>query len=90
MEPRNRFRQHIAWWASTSNRIDVPARQAGNRFQGSLKRFTNSGTVGRVDSPIPTRVLAPADCSKIPALKRNMLTPLSLTNKIEAKSKKPH
>jgi hypothetical protein len=29
----------------TSNRIVVPARQAGNRFLGPLKRFKNSGSV---------------------------------------------
>ncbi len=28
---------YIAWWAGTSNRVAVPARQAGNRFLGSLK-----------------------------------------------------
>ncbi len=27
----------LAWRAGTSNRVVVPARQAGNRFQGSLK-----------------------------------------------------
>ncbi len=27
----------VAWRAGTSNTIVVPARQAGNRFQGSLK-----------------------------------------------------
>ncbi len=27
----------LAWRAGTSNRIVVPARQAGNRFLGSLK-----------------------------------------------------
>jgi hypothetical protein len=38
-----------------------------DRFQG-----TNSATLcslaGRYDKPIPTRVLAPIDCLKIPAL----------------------
>ena len=28
---------HVAWPAITTNRIFVPARQAGNRFPGSLK-----------------------------------------------------
>ncbi len=28
---------HVAWRASTTNRIFVPARQAGNRYLGSLK-----------------------------------------------------
>ncbi len=28
----------------TTNRVVVPARQAGNRFLGSLKRFTNTGS----------------------------------------------
>jgi hypothetical protein len=28
---------YVAWRAGTSNRVVVPARQAGNRFLGSLK-----------------------------------------------------
>ena len=28
---------HVAWRASTTNRVVVPDRQAGNRFRGSLK-----------------------------------------------------
>ncbi len=28
---------YVAWRAGTSNRVVVPARQAGNRFRGSLK-----------------------------------------------------
>ncbi len=28
---------YVAWWASTSNRVVVPARQVGNRFLGSIK-----------------------------------------------------
>jgi hypothetical protein len=28
---------YVAWWAGTSNRVLVLARQAGNRFLGSLK-----------------------------------------------------
>jgi hypothetical protein len=28
---------YVAWQAGTSNRVVVPARQAGNRFLGSLK-----------------------------------------------------
>ncbi len=39
--PKNRFRQHMnyvaCWRAGTSNRVVVPARQAGHRFLGSLK-----------------------------------------------------
>jgi len=37
--PRKRFRQsmHVARRAGTSNRVVVPARQAGNRFLRSLK-----------------------------------------------------
>ncbi len=27
-EPRNRFRQPIAWWAGTTNWVNLPARQA--------------------------------------------------------------
>ncbi len=34
----------LAGRAGTSNRIVEPARQAGNRFLGSFKRFTNSGS----------------------------------------------
>jgi hypothetical protein len=43
MEPRNRFQEsipaaYVAWRAAgTLNRVVVPARQAGNRFLGSLK-----------------------------------------------------
>jgi hypothetical protein len=36
---------YVAWRAGTSNRLVVPARQTGNRYLGSLKRFTNSGSV---------------------------------------------
>jgi hypothetical protein len=28
---------YVAWLAGTTNRVVVPARQAGNRFLGSLK-----------------------------------------------------
>ncbi len=35
---------YVAWWTSMSNRVDVPALQAGNRFLGSLKRFINTGS----------------------------------------------
>ncbi len=28
---------YVAWWAGTTNRVVVPARQAGNRFLGSFK-----------------------------------------------------
>jgi hypothetical protein len=28
---------HVAWRTDTSNRVVVPARQAGNRYLGSLK-----------------------------------------------------
>jgi hypothetical protein len=37
-EPRNRF---PVWWVCATNRFVVPARQAGNRFMGSLKVLTN-------------------------------------------------
>jgi hypothetical protein len=30
---------YVAWRAGTSNRVVVPARQAGNRFLGSLKVY---------------------------------------------------
>jgi hypothetical protein len=35
---------YVAWRAGTTNRVVVPARQAGNRFRGSLKRSTNTGS----------------------------------------------
>jgi hypothetical protein len=31
------LRAYVAWQAGTTNRVVVPARQAGNRFLGSLK-----------------------------------------------------
>ncbi len=34
---------YVAWRAGTPNRVVVPARQAGNRFHGLLKRSTNTG-----------------------------------------------
>jgi hypothetical protein len=37
-------RAYVALRVGTSNRVVVPARQAGNRFLGSLKRFTNSAS----------------------------------------------
>jgi hypothetical protein len=37
MQLRNLFRQLIALRAGTPNKFIVPARQAGNRFPGSLK-----------------------------------------------------
>jgi hypothetical protein len=47
-EPRNRFPGinsasliHVAWRAGTINRVVVPARQAENRFLGSLKGLKN-------------------------------------------------
>ncbi len=36
---------YVAWRASTKIKIAVPARQAGNRFLGSSKRPTNTGSV---------------------------------------------
>ncbi len=36
---------YVAWRDGTSNRVVVPACQAGNRFLGTLKRFKNSGSV---------------------------------------------
>ncbi len=44
---RNQFRGikfAVAWWAGTPDRVVVPAPQAWNRFLGSLKRFTNTGS----------------------------------------------
>jgi hypothetical protein len=39
IDARNRFRQpiYVAWRAGTSNRVVLPARQAGIRFLGSFK-----------------------------------------------------
>ncbi len=39
-----------------------------NRFLGSLKVKKKFGLAGRYDNTIPTRFLAPIDCSRIPAL----------------------
>jgi hypothetical protein len=41
-DPRNQFQgidsaSLLDCWAGTSNRLDIPAHQAGNRFLGSLK-----------------------------------------------------
>jgi hypothetical protein len=36
---------YVAWLAGTSNKVFVPARQAGNRFLGSLKAFQISGSI---------------------------------------------
>jgi hypothetical protein len=35
---------YVAWRAGISNKGIVPARQAGNRFLGLLKKFANSGS----------------------------------------------
>jgi hypothetical protein len=59
---------YVAWRASTTNRVVVPARRAGNRFLCSLKGLQIRALAGRYDNPIPTRFLALIDCSKIPAL----------------------
>jgi hypothetical protein len=51
--------------AGTTNRVIVPARQAENRFLGSIKGLQIRALTGRYDNPIPTRFLAPIDCLKI-------------------------
>ncbi len=45
--PRNRFTAYVAWRASSStkNKVIVPARQAANRFLGSLKGLQIRGCV---------------------------------------------
>jgi hypothetical protein len=35
---------YVAWRAGTTNSVVVPACQAGNRFLGSIKRFTNTSS----------------------------------------------
>ncbi len=35
---------YVAWRVGTTNRVVVPARQAGSRFLGSLKSSTNMGS----------------------------------------------
>ncbi len=35
---------YVAWRAGTTYKVVVLARQAGNRFLGSLKKFTNTGS----------------------------------------------
>jgi hypothetical protein len=54
-KPRNRFRGiqwanllYLVWWAGTTNRVVEPARQAGNRFLGSLKGLQIRAQHGRV------------------------------------------
>ncbi len=59
---------YVAWRAGTTNRVVVPARQAGNRFLGSLKGLQIRALAFQYENPIPTRFLAPVDCSKILAL----------------------
>ncbi len=55
----------VAWWASSTNRVVVPARQAGNRFLGSLKGLQIRALAGRpARQPISTRFLAPKDLFK--------------------------
>ncbi len=53
---------YVAWRASTTNRVFVPARQAGNRYMGSFKGLQIRALY---DNPIPTGFLGPTDCSKI-------------------------
>jgi hypothetical protein len=48
-----------------TNRVFLPARQAGDRFLGSLNGFQIWPLAGRYDNPIPTGSLAP--CLKIQA-----------------------
>ncbi len=56
---------YVAWRAGTTNRVIVPARQAENRFLGSLKGLQIRA---RYDNPIPPRFLDHIGCLKIPAL----------------------
>jgi hypothetical protein len=41
---------YVAWRAGASNRVFVPALQAGNRLLGSLNKFTNSGSVNIISN----------------------------------------
>jgi hypothetical protein len=45
---------YVAWWAGTSNGVVGPARQAGNRFLGSLK-YLQIGALYRVKTGYKTR-----------------------------------
>jgi hypothetical protein len=58
---------YVACRPGTTNRIVVPARQAGNRFLGSLKGLQIRALAGRYDNHIPTQSLALIHCLKIPA-----------------------
>ncbi len=42
---------YVAWRDGTTNRVVVPARQAGNLFLGSLQRSTNTGSVNILVPP---------------------------------------
>ncbi len=59
-EPRNRFQgiaippAYVVWRAGSSNRVVVPARQAGNRFPGSSKCLQIRARAGQCDNPVPT------------------------------------
>jgi hypothetical protein len=57
---------YVAWRAGTTNRVVVSARQAGNRFLGSVQGLQIRALVGRYDNPIPNRFLAPVGCPKVP------------------------
>ncbi len=58
---------YVVWRAGTTNRVAVPARQAGNRFLGSIKGLKIRALAGWYDNPIPSRFLAPIDCLNISA-----------------------
>ncbi len=67
-EPRNRFQ---AWRAGSKTLFDITTRQAtwaGDSLEsipGLLKRLQIRAL--QYDNPIPSRFLAPVDCSEIPA-----------------------
>jgi hypothetical protein len=42
---------YVAWRAGTSNEVDVPAHEAGNRFLGSLKGLQIRALIALFSSP---------------------------------------
>ncbi len=88
MEHRNRFREIDSASPCSSagryeNRVDVLARQAGNRFLGSSNGLQIRALAGRYDNPIPTRRLAPIDCLKIPAQPSSMMSSILILKGID-------
>jgi hypothetical protein len=65
---------YVAWRTGTSNRVVVPARQAGNRFLGSLKGLL----AGKGFSPHRSGLHRKKKDRKFPVSSRDVTTKLSL------------